>query len=49
MNTMKTLILLLCLALSLTLAACETTQSQSSRVNQNPVAGDCNPLKGRCM
>jgi len=49
MNTMKILILLLYLALNFTLAACETTQSQSQRVNQNPVAGDCNPLKGTCF
>jgi len=49
MKTTKTLMVLLFLALSLTVAACETTQSQLQRVNQDPVAGDCNPLKGTCF
>ena len=49
MDTIKALMLLLFLALSLTVAACETTQSQSERINQNPVAGNCNPTKGTCF
>ena len=49
MNTMKTLMLLLFLALSLAVAACETTQSHSESVFQDPVAPHCNPTKGTCF
>jgi hypothetical protein len=49
MNTIKTLMLLLFVALSLSVAACETTRSQSESKFQDPVAPHCNPTKGVCF
>ena len=50
MNRMKTLMSLLFVALSLSVAACETTKAQSGSIPENnPGGGGCNPLKQTCM
>lgn len=49
MNTIKTWMLLLFLVLSLSVAACETTSSQSASKFQDPVAPHCDPTKGTCF
>jgi hypothetical protein len=50
MNTIKTLMLLLFVVLSLSVAACETTTAQSGAIPENnPGAGGCNPVKQTCM